>query len=122
MFVVLAREQQRRPLPREVLLECGGVALELRLKLRIGGFGEQLDRRLEIGRACLEAAPQVDLGSQAIRLAEDLLGAALVVPEAGLEGQRVELRDAIGLRVEVKAAPRSTGSDRPGRGRRTRPP
>ena len=48
--------------------------------------------------------------------------AALVVPEPGLAGQRLELGDARLLRPEVKDAPRSTGSARPGRGRWTRPP
>ena len=47
---------------------------------------------------------------------------ALVVPEPGLLGQRLELGDARFLGLEVKDAPRSTGSVQPGRGWRTRPP
>jgi hypothetical protein len=56
-----------------------------------------------------------------VRLADDLLSGALVVPEAGLEGQCVELGDAPFLGLEVKDAPRSTGSARPGRGPWMRP-
>jgi hypothetical protein len=119
---VLAREQQGRALAGEVGLERGGVALELGLELGVGRLRKELDRGLEVGRARLEAPPRVDLGAQAVGLAEDLLGGSLVVPEAGLEGQGVELSDAFLLRAEVKGAPRSTGSVRPGRGWRMRPP
>jgi hypothetical protein len=114
--VVLAREQQGRALAREVGLERGGVALELGLELGVGGLGEQLDGGLEVGGARLEALPGLDLGAQAVGFAKDLLCGSLVVPEAGLERQGVELRDAFVLRAEVKGAPRSTGSVRPGRG------
>ena len=57
--------------------------------------------------------------AQAVGLAQDLLRGALVVPEPGFLGQRVELGDARFLGLEVKDAPRSTGSARPGRGWRT---
>jgi hypothetical protein len=42
--------------------------------------------------------PEGDLGPEPVRLAEDPLGAPLVVPEAGLAGLRVELVDAPLLR------------------------
>jgi hypothetical protein len=51
-------------------------------------------RREEIAGARLEAAPQLDFRAELACLAEDLLGAALVVPEAGLGGQRLELAGA----------------------------
>jgi hypothetical protein len=60
--------------------------------------------------------PCLDLGSKYVGLAKDLLGGPLVVPEARLEGQCVELGDAFLFGLEVKVAPRSTGSARRGRG------
>jgi hypothetical protein len=119
---VLAREQEGGALAAEVGLEGRGVALDLRFELGVRRLIEQLDGRPEVGGAGPELLPQGDLGAEAVGLAEDLLGGPLVVPEAGLEGQRVELGDAGLLRLEVKDAPRSTGSVRPGRGWRTRPP
>ena len=120
--VVLAGEQERGPLAAEVGLEGGGVAVELGLQVGVGRLGEQLDGRLEVGGTGQQVVPGVELGAQAVGLAKDLLGAALVVPEAGLLGQRLELADALLLRPEVKDAPRSTGSVQPGRERWTRPP
>jgi hypothetical protein len=120
-FVVLAGEQQGGPFPREVLFERRRVLLELGLELGVGGFIEQLERDLEVVGARQQISPGVDLGPEAVGLAEDFLGAALVVPEAGFLGQRLELGDALGLGLEVKDAPRSTGSVQPGRGRRRRP-
>ena len=108
--------------PREILdLELLGVPIHLGLQVRVGRLAQQLDGGLEILGARDQAPPGVDLGTQAIRLAEHLLCGSLVVPEAGFEGQRVELRDALGLGLEVKGAPTSTGSGRPCRGWRTRP-
>ena len=121
-LVVLAGEQQGGPLAREVGLEGGGVALELGVELGVGHLVEQLDGGAEVGGTGQQVTPGVDLGAQAVGLAEDLLGAALVVPETRLLGQRVELGDARLLRLEVKDAPRSTGSVQPGRGWRTCPP
>ena len=122
-LVVLAGEQERGALAGEVLLEGRGVAVELGLELGVAGFVGQLEGRLR-GRRRASARPRqvVDLLAQAVGFAEDLLGAALVVPEPGLLGQRLELGDARFLRLEVKDAPRSTGSARPGRGWWTRPP
>jgi hypothetical protein len=121
VVVVLAGEQQCRALAGEVGLQRRGVPCELGLQVGIWRFGDEFDARLEIVRAVQQALPDADLGTQAVGLAKDPLGAPLVVPEAGFEGQRVELGDAFLFRVEVKGAPRSTGSARPGRGWRTRP-
>ena len=121
-LVVVTGEQQRGSLPPEVDLQAGGVALELGLELGVGHLLEQLDGCLEIGGPAQQVVPGLDLGTEAVRLAQDLLGATLVVPEPGFLGQRLELRDPFRLVVEVKDAPRSTGSVRPGRGWRTCPP
>jgi hypothetical protein len=119
---MFAGEQQRGPLAGEVALERGCIAVQFGLELRVGRLRQQIDGSFEVGGARRQGTPQVDLGAQAVGFAEDLLGVALVVPEAGLEGQRVERGDAGLFRLEVKGAPRSTGSVRPGRGRRLRPP
>jgi hypothetical protein len=119
---VLAGEQEGRPFAREVGLERRGIAIELGVQIGVGCLGQELDRRLEVIGAGQQVTPRLDLGAQAVSLAEDLLGASLVVPEPGVLGQCVELIDAFLLRLEVKDAPRSTGSVQPGRGWRTRPP
>jgi hypothetical protein len=121
-IVVLAGEQERRPLAAELGAEGGGVPIELGLELGVGSFVEELDGGLEVAGTGQQVPPGGDLGAEAVGLAEDLLGAALVVPEPRLLGQRLELLDAGLLRLEVKDAPRSTGSARRGRGWRTRPP
>src|SRR3990172_2798436 len=120
-IVVLAREEEGRPLAGEVGLEGGGLTIELGGQLDIVGLGHELDHGLEIGSPGEKAAPQVDLPAQAVGLAEDLLGRALVVPEAGLLGQRLELGDPRFACGEVKDAPMSTGSAPPGPGRRRGP-
>jgi hypothetical protein len=122
VVVVLTREQECRALSPEVLLKRRGVAVEIRLEAGVSGFIEQLQGSAEVVGAREQTLPCVDLGTEAVGLAKDLLGGALVVPESGFDGQRVELRDASLLRVEVKGAPRSTGSVRPDRGWRTGPP
>jgi hypothetical protein len=119
---MLAGEQQGGAFPAEVLLERRGIALQLGLEIGVGGLVEQLEGGLEVVGAGQQVAPRIDLGAQAVGLAKDLLGGALVVPEPGLLGQRLELGDPFCLVVEVKDAPRSPGSVRPGRGWRTRPP
>jgi len=118
---VLTGEQERGPLPIEVLLERGRRPIELRRELGIARLLDELEGRAEVVDAAFEAAPQLDLGSEAVGFTEDLLGRALVVPEAGLGGQPLELSDAALFRREVKDAPRSTGSARPGRGPWRRP-
>jgi hypothetical protein len=45
---VLAGEQQRGAFPAEVLLERGGITVELGFELGIGAVGEQLQRDLQI--------------------------------------------------------------------------
>ena len=106
----------------EVLLEAGGVAVQLGFEFRIGTLIEEFERSLQVLGATREGAPGGDLLAQAVGLAQDLLGAALVVPEPGFLGQCLEFGDSGVLRLEVKDAPRSTGSVRSGRGWWTRPP
>jgi hypothetical protein len=93
-LVVLAGEQQRRALALEVRGERVGLALELRCQFGISALLDQLERRKNVVDALLDAAPQLDLGAEAVRLAEDLLGASLVVPEPGLGRLGLELRGA----------------------------
>ena len=83
-MIVLAVEEEGRPFPRKVRFEGRGLAVELGGQLLVAGFLDELEGGEEVVRARLEATPQLDLGSQAAGLAEDLLGAALVVPEPGL--------------------------------------
>ena len=83
-MIVLAGEEERGSLASEVLVEGGGLAVELRGQLGIGRFLDQLEGCEEIGRAPLEAAPQLDLVPESAGLAEDLLGFPLVIPETGL--------------------------------------
>ena len=121
-IVVLAGEQEGGPLADDVLLEGGGVAGQLGFEFGVGAFVEQLERRLQVLGAGGEGSPGGDFLAQAVRLAEDLLRAALVVPEPGFLGQCLEFGDPCVLGLEVKDAPRSTGSVRSGRGWWTRPP
>jgi hypothetical protein len=118
---VLPREQQGRSLAGEIGFERGGITLQLGLELGVGPFVEQLQRGVEIVGAGQQIAPGLELGAETVGFAKDLLGAPLVVPEPGFLGQRLELGDALGLGLEVKDAPRSTGSVRPGRGPRRSP-
>jgi hypothetical protein len=110
--VVLAGEQQERALTLEVPGEGRDVAGQLRLEVRIGRLAQQLGELRDRGRASFEPAPGGDLVAEALGLSQDLLRGALVVPEARFEGERVELLDAALLGLEVKDAPRSTGSAR----------
>jgi hypothetical protein len=118
---VLAREEERGPLAAEIGCQARCVAIELGGQFRVGRLVEQLDRGLEILRPREQVAPGLELGPEAVRLAQDPLSGALVVPEPGFAGQRLERRDALGLGLEVKDAPRSTGSVRPGPGWWMRP-
>jgi hypothetical protein len=114
--VVLAGEQELRPLPTEVRLEGRRLALQLGGELRVAGLVDELERGEEVVDPLLEPAPELDLLAEAVGLAKGLLGDPLVIPEVGFRGQRLELGEAALLRPEVKDAPRSTGSARPGRG------
>ncbi len=120
--VVLAGEQQGGPFADDVLLERGRVTGQLGFEFGVRSLVEQLEGRLEVLGAGGERSPRVDLIAQAVGLAQDLLGPALVVPEPGFLGQRLEFGDAGVLCLEVKDAPRSTGSARSGRGWWTHPP
>jgi hypothetical protein len=79
---VLAGEQQGRAFTREVGLERRGIAVELGLEVRISTLVEELQRGFEIADAREESLPRLDLGPEAIRLAQDTLRGALVIPEA----------------------------------------
>jgi len=92
--VVLAAEQEQRALPRELRRQGRGLTLEVGLGLGVGGVGKELGELRDVVRALLDRAPEGDLLAQALGLAGDLLRLALVVPEPGLDGARVELRDA----------------------------
>jgi hypothetical protein len=120
--VVLTGEQQRGPFAGEVRLERRSVPVELGLELGVGCFGQQIDGRQQVVGAPEESFPQRNLLAQAVGLAKDFLSGALIVPEARLLGQRVELTDAFALGRKVKASPRSRGSARQGPGWRRRPP
>jgi hypothetical protein len=114
-LVVFAGEQERSAFAAEVALELGGRPIELRRQLLVAGLLDELEGRQEIVRAGLEVAPQPDLRAEIVGFTKDLLGRSLVVPERRLAGQRLQVGDAPFLRVEVKDAPRSTESARPGR-------
>ena len=97
--VVLAVEQELRPLSAKVLFEGGGLALQLGGQFGVARFLDQLEGGEELLRPILERVPQFDLGPQAVGLPKDRLGCPLVVPEPGLAGQCFQLRDALGLGV-----------------------
>src|SRR5204863_5895347 len=111
-----------RSLAFEVALEVIDGPVDLGLELGVAGLLGKLEGGPEIVRATQHPRPQLDLGPEAIGLAEDVLGCAAVVPEAGLGGARLERGQAFLLAGEVKDAPRSIGSAPPGRGRARRPP
>jgi hypothetical protein len=58
------------------------------------GLTGQVGKLDEVTGARLEGPPDGDVLAQRIGLAQDLLGLALVLPEAGLGGAAVELREA----------------------------
>ena len=83
-MVVLAVEEEGRPLPGEIPFEGRSLAVELGGQLRVAGFLDELEGRKEIVCPGFEAAPQLDLGSEAAGFAKDPLGGPLVVPEPRL--------------------------------------
>ncbi len=113
--VVVAREQEQRPLAPELAVERVCLALDVRLGIGVGGLDEQVDQLDQIRCALLQGSPQGDLLAQTLGLAQDLLRRPLVVPEPGFAGSPVELGQVLALGGEVKDAPRSTRSARPGR-------
>ena len=108
--VVFAAEQQVSPshgiLGLEVARLAGNVVEDALVGLFLGEV-EELERGL-----CprLEVAPEGQLLSQTLGLAQDSLGGALIVPESGHTYLGVETREAALLGGEVKDAPRSPGS------------
>jgi hypothetical protein len=89
-LVVLAGEEQRRALRLEGPCQGVGFAVQLALEVGVVALGEEVEERDDVVGPVLQATPRGDLRAQAVGLAEDLLGGALVVPEAGLERLRVE--------------------------------
>jgi hypothetical protein len=92
--VVLAIEQEQGPLSLELGLQGAGLALDVGLRLGVGGVGEQVEELGQIVRPLLQRAPQRGLLAQALGLAGDLLCGTLVVPEPGFDRAGVQLRDA----------------------------
>ena len=88
---MLAAEQQQRSLPLVVGIDRGEVPIQLRLEVSVAGLLDQGDDLDQVVRAPGKVSPRGELGAQVVRLAEDTLSAALIVPEAGLGGLRVEL-------------------------------
>src|SRR3954471_17530680 len=107
-IVVLAAEQQLRPVPGEVRFERRRLALELRRQLGVARFLDEFEGRQEVVRARREVTPERGLRAKRIGFAKDLLRRALVVPEAWRGRQRFELGGPTLLGLEVKDAPRST--------------
>ena len=118
---MLAVEEQLRPFAAEIAFERGALAIQLGAQLGIVGLLEELGGGFQIRSTSQEADPQLDLGSEAVGFTKDLLRGALVVPEAGFAGQRLQLCEARLSGRKVKDAPRSTGSAPPGRERLRRP-
>jgi hypothetical protein len=98
-IVVLAGEEELRPLSVEIPFEGGGLAIQLRGQLGIARFLDELKCREEVLGTRVEAAPELDLGSKSIGFAENPLRRALVVPEARCCRLRVEVGDAPLLRL-----------------------
>jgi hypothetical protein len=119
--VVLAGEQEQRPLSLELGAQGVRLPLDIRLGVGVRGVLEQAQQLDQVVGALLERPPQRDLIAQAFSLAKGLLCDALVVPEAWIAGTRVQLGYTGFLDDEVKDAPRSPGSARPGRGWTLRP-
>jgi hypothetical protein len=90
--VVVAGEQEERPLALELASERVRLALEVRGRLRVGGVVEEGQELEQVVGPLLEGPPEGDLLAQPLGLAEDLLCRALVVPEAGLAGAAIEVR------------------------------
>ena len=118
-LVVRPGEQERRPLT--LVVDAQGIRLGVDLR-RQGGVGlGQLGDLVEVVGALQQGTPEGQLVAQAVGLTEHALRVLGVVPQVGRPGRRLERVQAIGLRPEVKAAPRSLGSARRARGRRRRP-
>ena len=121
-LVVLTGEQELGALAKEIAFEVLDRAVDLVLQLGIARLLGELQRRLEVVRSGKEARPELDLGPEAVGLAQDALRATGVVPEARLGSALVECGQPFLFAGKVKDAPRSTGSAPPGPGRVRRPP
>ena len=91
--VVLAGEQEQRPLALEVAFErCRRRAVELRLELGVARLLERArELGLEVAAPCEQPRHMAISVAEAVGLAQDLLCRALVVPEAGLRRAGLEL-------------------------------
>jgi hypothetical protein len=110
MVVVLAGEEQLGALSPVLPLEARQVAVEFERELLVPGLVDERDELDEVVRPLRQVVPEGELGPQAVGLAEDALGRALVVPEARCLRQRVEFGETAFLDGEVKDAPMSPGS------------
>jgi hypothetical protein len=90
-MVVLTRKEQGGTLAGEVSFERGRLALELGGQFGIGRLLDELQRCQEVIGSALQTSPQLELGTEPAGLAKDPLSAPLIVPEAGLGGQRLQL-------------------------------
>jgi hypothetical protein len=88
-LVVLAGEEEGGALAGELAVEIVRIAVQLGGELGVVTLGQELDEREEILGATLEVAPGRDLGSEAVGLPEDPLGAPLVVPKPWFAGLRL---------------------------------
>jgi hypothetical protein len=120
-LIVFARKQERGPLSLVGLGEGVPVALDFGVELRIVRVLEELEQLDQVGCALVEVRPEIDLGAEAVGLAEDPLGASLIIPEARSLGQRLEFGEAGLFGRKVKDAPMSTGCAQPGLGWRRLP-
>jgi hypothetical protein len=89
--VVLAGEQQQRALALELGAQRLRLAVDVSRGVRVGRVGEQIEQLDQVIGPLLEGSPERDLLAQALRLAQDLLRPALVVPEPGLARATVEI-------------------------------
>jgi len=80
-----------------------------RLDRQRGILRRQFERRLSVVQAARLAVEGCDALFEPGLLAKQGLRLRLVVPEAGLGRDRVDLRDALQVAIDVKAAPGGTG-------------
>ncbi len=119
---MLAAEQEQGPLALVLGCDRGEVAVELGLELGVARLLDERNQLDEIVSTTSKVAPRGELGAEIVGLAEDALGCALIVPEPWRGRLRIQLGKPALLGVEVKDAPRSTGSAPRDPGWRWRPP
>jgi hypothetical protein len=93
VLVVFTGEQESGALALEGATQRVGLAIQLRGEVRVVVLREQIEDRDQIRGARFEVAPRGDLGAEAVSLAKDLLGGALVVPESWFLRLRVQARE-----------------------------